>query len=412
MLPTATVTFGADDVSCLAETATIRHGRGDPSGQPDASTIVVDLPLQIPATVTVGTAVVLDAHLGGSTYRRFTGTVTDIAVTFDDPDHPVTTVIAASPLAVMGRRIIGDTPWAQELDGARVNRAITLAAVPTDALRTDAGTVAVLARDVDAQPAGDIARDVATDAGGMLWGAKDGAVLYADADHRRGAQPKLTLDTCTMPVDIVWALSTEGMANDVRIRYGPADPQDEYHATDTGSIATFGKYGVSLSTQLAAAGDAQARAGMILARSSDPAWVLTGVGIFLEVVSKVIDDDAADLAYTAALLGLEIHDLVSVTGLPAASPYTSAILFVEGWQETISWGSWRLALAVSDFCRTSPEPRWDDVPASYTWDTFPDLTWDEATCVGPIPPSGTWNDVAASLRWDQVDPSITWDTWS
>jgi hypothetical protein len=42
----------------------------------------------------------------------------------------------------------------------------------------------------------------------------------------------------------------------------------------------------------------------------------------------------------------------------------------------------------------------------------PRLTWDAATCFGgPLPSSGRWADVSASLRWDDTAPAITWDTW-
>jgi hypothetical protein len=41
----------------------------------------------------------------------------------------------------------------------------------------------------------------------------------------------------------------------------------------------------------------------------------------------------------------------------------------------------------------------------------PVLTWDGSTCLGPLPSTGRWADVSASLRWDETDALITWDTW-
>jgi hypothetical protein len=317
----------------------------------------------------------------------------------------------------MGRRIVGDAPWPQESDGDRANRVIGLANVPTDAARTDPGTLQVLPRDVDAQPALQPAQDAASDGAGMVWMTKDGKVVYADANHRRGAQVKLALDACTMPLDVGWLKNLEGLVNDIRIRYGVAPEggeQPELHVWNQPSIDVRGTYGASLTTRLVDSSAATARAQLALVRQGTPAWVLSGVAVYLELISKLKDyTPAQDAAATAAILALEMHDLISVTGLPAGSPYTSRMLWVEGWTEQIQWGSWRISLATSDYCRTSAAPRWDDVDPTWTWDTLAaSLTWDGATCLPPVPPQGRWDDVPATLRWDQIDPATTWDTWS
>jgi hypothetical protein len=38
-------------------------------------------------------------------------------------------------------------------------------------------------------------------------------------------------------------------------------------------------------------------------------------------------------------------------------------------------------------------------------------SWDDATCFGPLPNLGRWDDVPASLRWDQIPNNVTWDTY-
>jgi hypothetical protein len=417
MLPVAVVTFGTTptDVTCNVETAAIRHGRDDPTAQPDASTATFALVGALPAGADIGTRVQLDAVLAGVHYPRFVGEITDIEISWQDLDRPVPQIIAAGRLASMGRRVIGDVPFPTELDGTRANRAIVAAGVPTDAARTDPGTLNILARDVDAQPALTIAQETAEDGGGIVWQARDGAVLYADAEHRRAAPIALVLDSCTMPLTVAWIRNTEGLVNDVRVRYGVAPEggeQPEIHLTEPTSIAARGAYAASISTTLAAAADANARAGAILARQSSPSWILSGVAVYLELIDKLGLAPVDDQAMTRAVLGLDVHSLISVTGLPDGSPATAANLWVEGWTEDVAWGSWRISLATSDYCRNSPEPRWDDVDASWTWNTVPDKTWDQSTCLPPPVPSGTWNDIAATLRWNQIDAAVTWNTWS
>ena len=403
-VPEALVRIEGVSAECVVQHASIRHGRDDPSSQPEADSATLELVGPMPAGVEVGATLELLARVGGTTYPRFAGRVTDVAIGWHSVDLPAGTIVAVGELADMGRRVIGDAPYPAETDGVRVNRAIAAAGVRTDAIRSDPGTLTVLARDVDAQPALAIAVDAATDGAGFVWQATDGAVLYADAQHRRAARPVVELDACDLPLSLSWTKGLEGLVNDIRVRYGAANPQPEVHVTDAASIVDLGTFAASLSTRLASAGDANARAQIVAVRQSRPTWVLASLGMPLEWL---------DAQLSLALLELEVHDLLSITGMPAGAPMTSALVFVEGWSETIAPGSWQIELAVSDYCRTAPAPSWDEVDPLVTWDTLDaGLTWDASTCVPPYVGHGRWADVPSSLRWDLVAPSETWDTWT
>jgi hypothetical protein len=412
-LPTVTVKFGGTDRTSSIMSATIRHGRSDPANLPEASTLSLALLGPLPAGVKIGTTVSLVAHLAGVDYPRFSGRVTDLGLAWDDPDTPVPQLIAAGALSDMGRVVIGDTPWPAELDGARANRVIGLAGVPTDAARTDPGQVTVLARDVDAQPALDVANDAAIAGSGLVWQARDGAVLYADGEHRRNLLVSLELVAADLPVTLGFRQSYNGLVNDVRVRWGATTPQSEWRATNSASMALYGTIGASLSTILASALDAGALARYMISRQSVPAWVFESISMPLEWLDDI------DPTLGAKLLALDMHALINVTGLPAGAPWTSALQWIEGWTETITAapnggvGSYRLEFAVSDYCRTAGTLRWDDVDPAYTWDTVdPSMTWDSTACLPPQPSRGRWADVSASLRWDQVAPAVTWDTWT
>jgi hypothetical protein len=271
--------------------------------------------------------------------------------------------------------------------------------------------VETLARDADAQPALGVANDAATDGDGYLWEDVDGNVLYADGEHRRGITSSLEINACHMDAGAVWVRNLDGLVNDLRLRWGP-EPQAEVAGTDDDAIATRGRYGASITTTIANEVDALARVQLTLVRQADPSWVLSGVTIHLGYLANMTASTAEDAALTAALLGLDKHDLITVTGLPAGSPYTTALLFVEGWAESIAWGAWSIGLVVSDYCRTSAVPHWDDVDPAWLWDTVdPDLLWDDTTCLPPPAPVGRWDDVPASTRWDAVPAVVTWDTW-
>ena len=203
-----------------------------------------------------------------------------------------------------------------------------------------------------------------------------------------------------------WNRSRSGVVNDVAIAYGLAPEGGEQPVTTASSapsIAKFGRVAYSVTTQLATLADASAMATLLTTRNAEPVWLLDGIGLDLSVL---------DPAKQAAVLGLDIHDLINVTGFPVGGPATSAALWVEGWTEDIAHGSHVIALAVSGYCRTSPPPRWDDVAPTRTWNTVPDTwTWDNVYCIGPSLSFGRWSDVPASFRWDQLAPTVTWDTW-
>lgn len=414
-----TPTDGTDpvDISCLVDTLAIKHGRDDVDSQPEASTATLDLSFDtsdedLPPAVEVGSTLETEIVLAGVHTPRFVGTITDIAIGWDDqgedtPNAAVVQIIASGPLAAAGRTVVGDVPWTQELDGSRVSRIFDAAGFPLSPATSDPGTVQILARDVDAQPALGLAQEVAQSASGIVWETRTGEIRYADSSHRRRTTASLDLDACDVLVSPTWKRDTQGIVNDVSIGYGVAPEggeQPRYLDSRPTSIDRYGTYAISTSTQLAALADAQAMGTLLLTRNSSPVWLL---------VELPVDVAALDLVRTNELLALDMHDLIGFTGMPIVGtlPSTTA-LWIEGWSETLAYGSHDLTLFVSGFCRTVPPPRWDDVAPSMTWDTIGTLTWDDAACLGPLPSYGRWADVPASLRWDRVDPSITWDTWT
>jgi hypothetical protein len=418
-------TADAVDISCLVDSVSIQHGRQDATGQPDASAVTIDLGydsttgLGLPDGFDVGSVVQVTTTLDDVASVRFSGRVTDVLTGWDaaggeTPNTVVAQVMAAGPLADAGRRLVGDEPWPQELDGARVARVLSLAGFAVDSVTSDPGTVQVIPQDVDKQAALGLVQQTAFSASGIVWETRQGTIRYADAEHRRGTAPGLVLDACDVLVTPTWRRDTSGLVNALSVGYGvpPVDEdggaggeQPRYYAERADSRARYGEYAQSVTTDLATLADAQAMTNLVLTRNRVPVWILS------ELPVDVANLDPGD---TANLLALDMHDLLEISGLPTtgATPANTS-LWVEGWTETLSFGVHEMALFVSGYCRTSPPPRWDDVPDVWTWDTLPrpDITWDDASCFGPPLVLGRWSDVPASMRWDFVAPAITWDTW-
>ena len=411
-------TFGEQiDITCLIDELTIKHGRTDTTSQPLASTATIDISLDtgeqdIPDGLDVGAIIRVSTQLPDITSTRFVGKVTDVNLGWDDagadtPEAVVMQVIATGELGDLGRRVVGSEPWAQELDGARVARILAAAGVNLTGDSSDPGTVQINPRDVDAQPALELAQSVANSAGGIVWQTRDGFVRYADANHRRGAVAGLRIDSCDVQVTPIWQRNIDGLVNTVSIGYGVAvegGEQPRYTATNQPSRDKFGRFELSQATELAELADAEAFGQLLLTRQGFPVWLMSALPV---------DVDGLADAETVALLSMDVNDLLELTGMPAVDAVpTSTSLWVEGWTERLAYGVHELALNVSGFCRTAPPPQWDAVPDRWTWDIVDAaLTWDAVSCLGPQPPQGRWVDVPATTRWDQVANTITWDTW-
>lgn len=407
------------DISCLIDSVRIQHGRTDTESQPEASACSLTLTLDMdvdtyPAPLDVGAVVRVVTTYSGVDYPRFSGRVTDInqgwqSAGEDTPDHTEIDVIATGVLAELGRRVVGDTPYPQQLDGARVAAIMTTAGITLDPAFSDPGTVQIRPRDIDSQPALDVAQSAASSAGGLIWETRAGDVRYADSEHRTNMAAVIEIDACDILVTPIWTRSTAGLINKVSIGYGVAPEGGEeprYVAERADNIDAYGDYGLSASTELAALADATAMGQLLLVRNGRPVWIMSELPVDVGGLSD---------ADTVAFLGLDTHALISLIGLPAiGTAPTSALLWLEGWAEELSYGGHDVTLTVSGYCRTSPAPRWNSLPSSWTWDTItpPATTWDDASCFGPLPSENRWADVPASQRWDQLPPATTWDNYS
>lgn len=360
----------------------------------------------------------LDALGGGEEHRRrFTGTVTDAAIR---PSAEIVTIVAAGDRSRAARVPIGDVPWPAELDGARATRilAALVAADPTfDVLPGDPGTVTVLARDVDRQPAAALLDDLAAFTGGDAWETRAGELTWRDARSRSDLAPGLTLDASNVLVDPEFTKSLDGLVTDLTVYYGP-DPQASIRLRDTAAPITT--LAAQVSTPLATASDAQAYATEVVGRRSRPAWSVPALGV--DVLRTL--DPAQRLALLAAEPGL----LVALTGMPTTAPFSASQLWVEGWRETYTRQSWRFAISVTPRGLTGAQARWIDVPATYvpaaapgdplpapqpmTWaaQPFAGLSWiavagwwtDEEITLG------RWADVPANVRWGNYPAGTTW----
>ena len=387
---TSTPTAGFVDITCLIDEVAIVHGRSDSVSQPAPSAATIDLTMSptepLPPEVDIGATLTVDTTVAGETHRRFTGRITDLDIGWDDagtdtPNAGVARVMAVSVLADYARAVVGAEPFPQELDGARVGRVFAAAGLTLE--ECSPGTVGVIPRDIDAQAALEVAHGTADSAGGLVWETAAGGIRYADSEYRRGKAVGLTLDACDILVTPTWVRNLSGLVNEIAMGYGVA-PEGKsapvwYNKNET-SQAKWGRYAYSVTTELADTLSASSAAGLILAQNAGPVWLLDALPVDLKGLSD---------ADTTSLLRLDVHALIRVTDMPyTGSAPTEVYAWLEGWRERLTHGGHELELTVSDFCRTAPPPRWNDVPVALTWDAAVG-TWDDWSCWGPsgLPPT-------------------------
>lgn len=404
----------------------IIHGRTSADVRPPPSTLSVQLVAELlPELPELGDALRCElsdemlAALGLAAPElarvRFVGTVTDAGVL---PARGVVEVTAAGPKARAALYPIGDIPWPAELDGDRAERILTalVEADPTITVGTiDPGTVTLLGRDVDRQPAASLLDDLAAYTGGDCWETRAGELTWHDARHRSDVTPAVELAARHVLVDPRFTKNLDGLVTDLTVGYGlPVfDPLDGSTTQATVRVADttapIPQLASRVSTPIESTADATAYAIGVVGRRSRPRWRVPN----LEVdVLRTLDDTARD-----ALLVVEASVLLRLVGLPTAAPYGTAQLWLEGWTETYSRRAWRMSLAVSPRGLTGAQARWIDVPG--TWQPDPllpataPLTWlsDPFAGYSWIGTAGWWTDDLPGDRWADVPAGLRWGTY-
>lgn len=403
------------------------HGRTSADTRPPPSTLTVALDsTKLAALPELGDALTLDLSAGmlaaldlttpAAAQHRFAGTVTDAQLA---PARGVLEVTAASSKARAALIPIGDVPWPAELDGDRAERILLAlaAADPTITLGTiDPGTVTVLARDVDRQPAAALLDDLAAYTGGDCWTTRAGALEWHDARHRSDVVPAVELAARHVLVDPRFTKNLDGLVTDLTVGYGlpvfdPVDgstTQAAVRVADT--TAPLQTLASKVSTPIAGDADATAYAVGVVGRRSRARWRVPN----LEVdVLRTLDGDARE-----ALLTAEVSTLLRLVGMPTTAPFATSQLWLEGWTETYTRHSWRMSLAVTPRGLTGALPRWVDVPATWRSDpldptTTAPLTWLSAPFAGYswIGTAGWWSEDTPGDRWADVPAGLRWGTY-
>lgn len=349
----------------------------------------------------------------------FTGRLTDLDAQWDaGAGGTVVKCTAQDDTAELANRYVGAAPWAAESLGARFGRILT-AAGQSMQYTVDPGPAArpVSYRDVDNQPAAGLLAELAQSAGGVLWSATSLTTgpylrledvdarppmwqLYQGADLVIRIRPApvvaakgVTVSACDVLLDPVhWEQDVADVATRVAVGWrdqtpDPVKPVDKTTtAINTAAEATAGQRRVQVSTQLAAAADADALAASLLARLTAGGWRIRGLTYRVELADPL---GPAGIALVMTILDAttRIGLPIMLTEVPAWSPAPTRAdvpLYLEGARLTNTAGAWTLELITSSaVSQGAGGVQWDQVPAGWQWDQFdPSMTWDQLRGVG------------------------------
>ena len=368
-----------------------------------------------------------------ATVRRVlvhSGEVTDLAWAAVDDTTVDLDLISVDLTADLGNRPIGDEPWPVQTVETRAARIVELTGLPV-ALRIDDGVAGyqLSGRDVDAQPALDLLRDVAQSAGGVLWPATHattGPYLWLEDPRNRAAVKELVVDpdsgliviryvrenapdlvvvsACDLLRDpVAWRQSVADVVTLVDVTWleqtlnedGELDPTERHVIrSDTEAAAIYGTNRTSLSTELISAADATALADRMLAQASALTWRVDGITYDTRLVDADIDslDNTSRMAALMQLLDgtTRIGLGVTLIDLPSYAPPAgdSVGSYVEGGTYTYDNDAWTLSLRMSPSPVAGQSATWAELDPAWTWDQFdPDIRWADlyGTTVGGAP---------------------------
>lgn len=300
----------------------------------------------------------------GTTITVFTGVITEvsgqIAASGSNATVAVETITAVGPFAQMSRTTVGKTSYPKEYDDDRINRILTEAGVTIDVVDTP-GVYELTARSASPIDAYTLSTYYAQMCFGYMYETKTGAVGYANESRR-------TVDVSTsgyLDIDegyINWrGINSRKSISDIlnRIILFYKD-NEQVTSDDAASIASYGLYEATVSTELHNLDEAQNIADRYVSLRSQPEYNFSSFNINLDNPNLL----AADLD---ALINIEMGTAIQIDNLPNAISSISYQGFVEGWDLVINEMQASLTITSSDSTYSVVPIRWQDIDPTTIW---------------------------------------------
>lgn len=382
---------------------TMTSGRTDIYSQPVAgycSLVIVNLDeSQFSFAINDGlTLQVKDS--AGAYVAIFGGSITDIAIDVAAAgDAGIVTTASLTALGALSRlpKALTDGTLTKELDGLQIEHILTdllvnnwnevpaalqwntypstetwANAQNTGLGEIDSGIYELEARAADVTDMYSLVAALANSGFGYLYEDAQGRINYAGADHRQNYLAANGYTTLSANQALSAGIRTTTQAGDVRNDIALKYRAGTETASDTTSIATYGKLSQNISTTLHNTVDAQSQAQRYLALRKFPRAKFES--ITFPITSPEIDNTTRD-----ALLGIFMGQPIRLTDLPLNIAGGQFEGYVEGWTWSVSYNSITLTINVSPIEFSTVAVYWSQVSASEKWNTLSNtLTWENA----------------------------------
>lgn len=328
------------------------------------------------------------------------------------------TVTASDHLATAARHRVGDTPWPTESVADRLARLVALSEGVggpgfrlsdelDDLLAIAAGSVHVVARDVDSQPLGQLYAETLAAIGAVPIAAHDGLWAKRPTGQPRALLPSgevgVSLTAVELPASVIpethTSTSSTDLTNRIRITYSDVqdplvDPVERYYEiSDPESIARWGESSAQWSTPIAH------RPGSTLTASHTLGPILDRLSNALPALADpayVFDQPVTLTPGILQRLGAEVAFDLSVKCLSIIDRH-GAMLYIPGTPEQLDGDT---------FVILSGSIVFDGARGALA------ITLGVESAGRSGAPSLTWAEVAsnlADLSWDMLDPDLTWE---
>lgn len=374
--PSPKVTIGGVDFTANAlEGVSVTYGRATFWDQPRASYCSINLANLNNTlwTFNINDSIVIQVKDSTGTYVTiFTGYLTTVSNQVTSAgsiaDVVVQRITGIGSLAKMARvRFGGSLP--KEFDATRINNILTTSGVSIDTV--DSGVFELQSITKDYADCYQYAAYYAQMAFGYIYETRLGKVGFANESRRNIELNTVGHTNIATNTIIGRTLSSQqslaDLSNDVSLtwRAGTAT------ASNSTSIATYGKAGATISTELHNQADADYQALKYMTLRSFPQTNLN---------SFVVQLDAPDMtsAVLDKLLKVYIGMAIQIDSLPNGVYNGAYNGFVESHTFTINRNQVALSLTTSEQTYSLTPTRWQDVSASLIWSAVdPALQWQD-----------------------------------
>lgn len=311
----------------------------------------------------------------GDPVTLFTGTLTtvtsNVAASGSIENVVISTVTGIGSMAKMSRVITGGTSWPKEYDDDRINRILTASGVAIDTIDTP-GVYEFEAITKDLGDTYTYAAYYAQMAFGYIYETATGSVGYANESRR--TQDVGISGYYHIPKDVILGRSVSSqvslgdLLNDLTLGYRAGTVT----STSASSIATYGKAGASIDTELHDLAQAQVQADRYITLRAIPQINLNAFTVQLD--ASTITNATRDL-----LLSIYMGLPIQIQNLPAGvlgSTGGTFNGFVESYQFSIAQKQAAVTINASDSTYSLAPTRWQDVNPSLIWSAVdPTLQW-------------------------------------